>query len=164
MPEEQTTYNYQSSNGEYILTIFEGNEDFGLQFPEGTMIYHTFTGYDKMNILYRQLGRDVVAWMNYIRNKTKEEETQAGIRTGTIIIDQSTYLIKVNVNNGQCWLFSYESKSSFDVSEMYIINPDLPLALDGALDNNVRSILTKYGLEIPDVPYKSGLKLTPKDN
>lgn len=162
--EEQTTYNYQASNGEYTLTILDGKEEFALQLPEGTTIYHTFTEYENMKILYHQLGRDVTKWIDEVKEKIKEEETQAGVKTGTIIIGELVFIIKVNVNSGECWLFQPNISRRFMVENLYNANMDLPLVLDGALDDHVRSILTKYGLELPDVPYKGELRiLGPKE-
>jgi len=160
IPEEQTTYKYMSSTGEYILTILDGKEEFELQLPEGTRIYHTFTGYDNMKILYRQLGRDVTKWIDEVKEKIKEGEIQAGIKTGTIIIGELLFLVKVNVNDGECWLFQPNISRRFMVDNLYNANLDLPLVLDGALDDHIRSILTKYGLELPDVPYKGALHIT----
>ena len=167
IPEEQNTYNYQASNGEYILTILGGKEEFALQVPgQNNPIYHTFTGYDNLKILYHQLGRDVTKWIDEVKNKIKEEEIQAGIKTGTIIIGELIFLIKVNVSSGGCWLFQPNISRRFMVENLYNANLDLPLVLDGALDNHIRSILSKYGVEnLPAVPYKGELRiLGPKDN
>lgn len=160
MPEAQTTYRYASPDGEYRLTVYEG-EEFTLQVPgQNIPIYHTFTGYDNLKILYHQLGYDVTKWIDEVRTKTKEAEKKAGVKTGTIIIGELMFLIKVNIDSGECWLFQPNISRRFMVENLYSANMDLPLVLDGALDDHIRSILTKYGLELPDVPYKGALRIT----
>ena len=80
-----------------------------------------------------------------------------------IKIGNSQYILRVNTNTNLCRLNVRQEAREFKLEDIYDAVPELPLLLNGEVNNQLRDKLHADGWVIPDTPYELGYSVSKEE-
>lgn len=161
---EVTERVFQSEHGLFQLKLNKGNDfNFEITTPTGETILDNFHWIEDREHLYRLLGKNVYEWLQKsFEDKLGEVMVNADGYTIMKVIDDEQYTLTIDPETKNCRLEYPALFREFHIYDIYLTCPELPLLYDGKLDQHFRDELSEFGVDMPDSPYISGLKLRPK--
>jgi hypothetical protein len=154
----------ETVDGWYTVSIDLDTDDFILTTPEARQVADCLNEIHFRENLYQHYEDGMIyGWLMLVRDKINRVRSNTGETRTWFKIDDNRYDMQVLVELGKVWLTLPRQTRVFNVEEMYIVNPDLPVIMGGALDDEVRRRLQSMGLEeMPRIPYRVGLGISPK--
>lgn len=157
-------FTYKDKSGdEYQLTVYPGNLEFSLKFPNGAIVNDSFQGLSQRKILYSSLDEGLYSWLKERQHSIELVESFDGIQRIKVPMGYAGYHVAVDTVKKKGWILFPEYTKSFDLSELYLHIAELPLIDDGRLNHILRAKLEGLDLRIPDTPYEIGYSITHKE-
>lgn len=152
---------FQTKDGKtYSITVQDNEQgSFQLNTPDGHAILDSIHELSDRQHLYELLEPGLFDWLLEVRKSIQEEQLkEVGIVRAELNHNNERYRLTVNKNTGVATLRIPEQFREFDVEDIYVINPELPLLLDGRLLVYFQEEIEEQGVNLPPTPYYLGFK------
>lgn len=78
-------------------------------------------------------------------------------------IGKSLYILRVNTESNHCRLNVRQEAREFQLEDIYVAVPELPLLMNGEVNGQLRDKLHADGFVVPETPYELGYSVSNKD-
>lgn len=154
---------FETIDGWYSVIIDKTTDDFVLTTHKDKQIEDCLTEIHKRKELYDHHEDGMVyQWLKMLQDKINKARVANGESNSWFIIDGVKYRLRINTGANEVLLTIPVQTRVFNVKTMYVEYGDLPILQDGLLDDELRKRLQRKGFELPRVPYKVGLGISPK--
>lgn len=152
----------ETESGSYTIIVDEvGN--FTLTLPGGKKVVDNLNEYIDRSHLYALLDQKV---FDFLQETAKFMETEyikenpAEERVVMTMNNTEKYILSVNKQTGASKLEYPVRVREFNIVDIFLVNPGLPLYFEGKLIIYFRDMLKKKGVSIPRIPYFPGVKIS----
>jgi hypothetical protein len=171
---EPPTSTYYGVERTYELRINDDTGIFTLNIsPDQKVVIDTFEDISFRKYLYQQLEDGavydwmIVSWKNHQKDNGSLKEGRTTTPDSIeyfVKTDGGEYMLRMDKKTGLCRYSSQEKAREFDLEDLYLVIPELPLLASGEVNRQIRQMMEDDETnDLPRTPYELGFTISNKD-